>query len=80
VSIDESCNFNLTGAATCRCRYKNVTVQHRINAWTLLEHYPDKRFDLVVWNHPHLGVEDFRYAAVRHNCRPISHSRRAKFL
>lgn len=37
-----------------------MTVLHRINAWTLPEQFPDQRFDLVIWNHPHLGLEDFR--------------------
>jgi hypothetical protein len=26
----------------------------------LPSHFPDDRFDLIIWNHPHLGTEDFR--------------------
>lgn len=41
-------------------RYKNVSILHRINAWTLPEQFPSQRFNIVIWNHPHLGLEDFR--------------------
>ncbi|KAI3662491.1 hypothetical protein MP638_003631 [Amoeboaphelidium occidentale] len=37
-----------------------VTVHHRINAWELPVHFPSKKFDVIIWNHPHLGTEDFR--------------------
>ncbi|TPX67711.1 hypothetical protein SpCBS45565_g03595 [Spizellomyces sp. 'palustris'] len=38
-----------------------VTVLHGINAWELRDHFGDQnKFDAVVWNHPHLGTEDFR--------------------
>lgn len=40
--------------------YQNVVVEHGINAWELPEQYPGQSFDAIVWNHPHLGVEDFR--------------------
>jgi len=33
---------------------------HQINAWELSSHFPSTRFDIIVWNHPHLGTEDFR--------------------
>lgn len=35
-------------------------VFHSINAWELRAHFPTRKFDAIVWNHPHLGVEDFR--------------------
>lgn len=38
-----------------------MTVLHRINAMTLPAHFgSDPPFDVVIWNHPHLGLEDFR--------------------
>ncbi|KAJ9458242.1 hypothetical protein DIPPA_06764 [Diplonema papillatum] len=36
-----------------------VSVEHGINAWELDEHYPGASFDAVIWNHPHLGTENF---------------------
>jgi hypothetical protein len=36
-----------------------MTVLHEINAWELSLHF-DEKFDLILWNHPHLGTEDFR--------------------
>ena len=41
-------------------RYKNVTLLHRINAWEIPAQFPGQVFDGIIWNHPHLGVEDFR--------------------
>ncbi len=35
-------------------------VLHNVNAWELKHHFGDSRFDLILWNHPHLGTEDFR--------------------
>ncbi|CEM39019.1 unnamed protein product [Vitrella brassicaformis CCMP3155] len=37
-----------------------VQVLHGINAWAIDAHFPGARFDLIAWNHPHLGKEDFR--------------------
>lgn len=34
-------------------------VQHGVNAWQLREQFPERQFDCVIWNHPHLGTEDF---------------------
>ena len=28
-----------------------------LQAWQLELQFPDDRFDAIVWNHPHLGVE-----------------------
>jgi hypothetical protein len=39
--------------------YRNVTLIHEVNAWELKKHFSSE-FDLLVWNHPHLGIEDFR--------------------
>jgi Domain of unknown function (DUF2431) len=36
-----------------------VQLLHGINAWELSTHF-DKNFDLIMWNHPHLGTEDFK--------------------
>ncbi|KAH6562069.1 hypothetical protein BASA50_004197 [Batrachochytrium salamandrivorans] len=45
-------------------RYKGfVDVMHGINAWDLSAHFSATvlgGFDLILWNHPHLGTEDFR--------------------
>ncbi|KAJ3280018.1 hypothetical protein HK104_000991 [Borealophlyctis nickersoniae] len=45
-------------------RYRdNVTVLHGVNAWELRARFGDEYpegFDAIVWNHPHLGTEDFR--------------------
>ena len=38
---------------------EGITVEHGINAWELETHYPETRFDVVLWNHPHLGTENF---------------------
>lgn len=35
-------------------------VAHEINAWDLANVFGDLKFDRIVWNHPHLGTEDFR--------------------
>jgi hypothetical protein len=41
--------------------HPEVTVLHGINAWQIEEQFPPGMlFDAIVWNHPHLGVEDFR--------------------
>lgn len=40
---------------------QGVEVLHGINAWELQKHFGvEKKFNVVVWNHPHLGTEDFR--------------------
>ena len=36
------------------------TVLHNVNAWELQSHFGDCKFDFIIWNHPHLGTEDFR--------------------
>ena len=41
-------------------KYPNFTVEHDINACHLATHYPEVRFDVIIWNHPHLGTEDFK--------------------
>lgn len=34
---------------------------HSVNAWELSQHFAaDGKLAVVAWNHPHLGVEDFR--------------------
>ena len=40
-------------------KFKFMAVLHEINAWELYKHF-DEKFDLIIWNHPHLGTEDFR--------------------
>jgi hypothetical protein len=40
--------------------FPQFTVQHGINACQLVEHYQETRYDVIIWNHPHLGTEDFR--------------------
>ncbi|KNC80504.1 hypothetical protein SARC_07146, partial [Sphaeroforma arctica JP610] len=44
------------------------TVMHEVDALRLCEAFPDEKFDRIIWNHPHLGVEDFRahQAAMAH--------------
>ncbi|KAJ3020257.1 hypothetical protein HKX48_001083 [Thoreauomyces humboldtii] len=38
-----------------------VEVLHGINAWELKSTFGDREpFDVIIWNHPHLGTEDFR--------------------
>ena len=34
-------------------------VKHDVNAWELENSFPKQKFDIVLWNHPHLGTEDF---------------------
>jgi SAM-dependent methyltransferase len=43
-------------------KFKHFQILHEINAWELSTHFPhsDDKFDVVIWNHPHLGTEDFR--------------------
>lgn len=45
-------------------RFKNVQILHNINAWELPTHFPSStnsdKFHSIIWNHAHLGVEDFR--------------------
>ncbi|TPX35516.1 hypothetical protein SmJEL517_g02030 [Synchytrium microbalum] len=38
---------------------ENTQVMHNINAWELSTTFA-RTFDAIVWNHPHLGTEDFR--------------------
>eukprot|EP00730_Choanoeca_flexa_P015311 TRINITY_DN7005_c0_g1_i2.p1 TRINITY_DN7005_c0_g1~~TRINITY_DN7005_c0_g1_i2.p1 ORF type:complete len:474 (+),score=80.45 TRINITY_DN7005_c0_g1_i2:2-1423(+) len=38
----------------------HMTLLHGINAWQTDVHFPSIQFQHVVWNHPHLGLEDFR--------------------
>lgn len=38
-----------------------VQLRHNVNAWAIGESFgADVRFDVVAWNHPHLGVESFK--------------------
>uniref|UniRef100_A0A0G4FQG7 C2H2-type domain-containing protein n=1 Tax=Chromera velia CCMP2878 TaxID=1169474 RepID=A0A0G4FQG7_9ALVE len=43
---------------------EHVSLMHGVNAWALEDSFPlslsEKKFDRVVWNHPHLGIEDLR--------------------
>lgn len=43
--------------------FPGVKVMHGINAWELRKHfgkmYPDG-FDVIYWNHPHLGTENYK--------------------
>eukprot|EP01147_Barroeca_monosierra_P004961 gene4961-8733_t len=41
-------------------KFNHVQVIHGINAWQLQDHFRDVEFRSIIWNHPHLGVEDFR--------------------
>ncbi len=38
-------------------RVPAVQVLHGINAWELARHFDVCRFDVILWNHPHLGTE-----------------------
>ena len=55
-----------------------VTVMHGINAWEVSDkHFQSRTFDLILWNHPHLGTEDFRLhrflmAHFFASCRPAA--------
>ena len=48
---------SITPLAPC---LRLAQVLHSINAWELPRHFPETKLDVVAWNHPHLGVEDFR--------------------
>jgi hypothetical protein len=37
----------------------NVSVMHQVNAWELKKSF-DFTFDIILWNHPHLGTENFK--------------------
>ncbi|KAJ3148059.1 hypothetical protein HDU89_004904 [Geranomyces variabilis] len=38
-----------------------VKVLHGVNAWELRDQFgTEEKFNVVIWNHPHLGTEDFR--------------------
>ncbi|KAJ3152720.1 hypothetical protein HDU86_005475 [Geranomyces michiganensis] len=38
-----------------------VKVMHGVNAWELpIQFGTEEKFNVVIWNHPHLGTEDFR--------------------
>eukprot|EP00754_Rhynchopus_humris_P013994 Rhum_TRINITY_DN14357_c33_g1::Rhum_TRINITY_DN14357_c33_g1_i1::g.84289::m.84289 len=45
---------NLAAMSACA-----VSVEHGVNAWELPAHFPGRLFDVVLWNHPHLGTENF---------------------
>eukprot|EP01063_Lacrimia_lanifica_P024518 TRINITY_DN32407_c0_g1_i1.p1 TRINITY_DN32407_c0_g1~~TRINITY_DN32407_c0_g1_i1.p1 ORF type:complete len:430 (+),score=165.99 TRINITY_DN32407_c0_g1_i1:87-1376(+) len=36
-----------------------ISVKHGVNAWELKESFGDRKFDAIIWNHPHLGTENF---------------------
>lgn len=36
-----------------------VKLMHRVNAWELPSQFNEK-FNLIQWNHPHLGTENFK--------------------
>ncbi|KAJ1547545.1 hypothetical protein HK096_002451 [Nowakowskiella sp. JEL0078] len=38
----------------------SIDISHGINAWELPRYFPSTKFDVIIWNHPHLGTEDFR--------------------
>eukprot|EP01060_Flectonema_neradi_P010474 TRINITY_DN17574_c0_g1_i2.p1 TRINITY_DN17574_c0_g1~~TRINITY_DN17574_c0_g1_i2.p1 ORF type:complete len:340 (+),score=56.90 TRINITY_DN17574_c0_g1_i2:52-1020(+) len=40
-------------------RCDGFQVQHGVNAWELDVSFPKQKFDVILWNHPHLGTEDF---------------------
>jgi hypothetical protein len=42
------------------CMSVQVTRIHGVNGWEIASHFSSRKFDLICWNHPHLGVEDFR--------------------
>eukprot|EP00039_Didymoeca_costata_P016129 m.284047 g.284047 ORF g.284047 m.284047 type:complete len:370 (+) comp16339_c3_seq12:1403-2512(+) len=58
--------------------FKQIRLLHQVNAWQLQDNFPGITFDLILWNHPHLGVEDFRlhrflmahffHSSARHLC------------
>ncbi|TPX56216.1 hypothetical protein PhCBS80983_g04701 [Powellomyces hirtus] len=44
-----------------RLKDLGVRVFHGVNAWQLHDHFgQEEKFNAVIWNHPHLGTEDFR--------------------
>ena len=56
-------------------RFPQVQVLHKVNAWDLVSHFPDTKFNVIAWNHPHLGKEDFRLhrflmSHFFHSCAP----------
>ena len=38
----------------------NVTLFHSINAWELSPGFANSHLNLILWNHPHLGTENFK--------------------
>ncbi|KAF8820631.1 putative UPF0617 protein, partial [Cardiosporidium cionae] len=40
--------------------YKQVHRQHGVNAWELQDVFGSNLFDAIIWNHPHLGIENMR--------------------
>jgi hypothetical protein len=42
-------------------KFERVRVRHNVNAWEIAVSFGvDVRFDVIAWNHPHLGVESFK--------------------
>ncbi|RKP02677.1 hypothetical protein CXG81DRAFT_10461 [Caulochytrium protostelioides] len=41
-------------------RIPRIMISHAVNAWDLKTVFPHQTFHATVWNHPHLGTEDFR--------------------
>lgn len=53
-----------------------VHVLHNVNAWQLESQFSNLQFDLVIWNHPHVGREDFNLhsfliAHFFHSCKTV---------
>lgn len=57
-----SARFPSASMPTCNLSQPplNSQVVHSVNAWELSQHFSGEKVSVVAWNHPHLGVEDFR--------------------
>ncbi|CAJ1377439.1 unnamed protein product [Effrenium voratum] len=40
--------------------FDSLEVRYQVNAWDLADTFGERQFDIIAWNHPHLGTEDFR--------------------
>ena len=41
-----------------RLRSLGVEIRYQVNAWDLASTFGDETWDVIAWNHPHLGTEE----------------------
>eukprot|EP00127_Corallochytrium_limacisporum_P002686 Clim_evm122s134 gene=Clim_evmTU122s134 len=54
------CNQILPNIKRYGSKGRYVEVLHDVNAWNVEDRIPGTKWDIIGWNHPHLGLEDFR--------------------